>query len=48
MFVLFRIPDENDEAGTDGKRYSLRESMDTVPDVYLPPEEEGEQDFSLT
>lgn len=38
--------DELEEDEEEG-RHSLRKSKDSVPDVYLPPEED-EQDFSLT
>lgn len=55
--VIPSLPDERDgseeeaiEDGNESRGYSLRMSSDSVPDVYLPPQEDdvAEQDYSLT
>jgi hypothetical protein len=54
--VIPSLPDggdgsDEDEMEDTGRRYSLCKSKDSVPDVYLPPEEEEDsaaQHFSLT
>jgi hypothetical protein len=54
--VIPSLPDggdgsDEDEMEDTGRRYSLLKSKDSVPDVYLPPEEEDDaaaQHFSLT